>query len=106
MNQQNFVVQGMHFRVVSVNGVSNEGIDLEITGPDGVARNGTTSAEGVVTTENAPLNGLIGTDPLGQWRIRVTGGAPVTENGDLRFDRIYNIQIGLEYSFEYVEEVL
>lgn len=106
MNQKKFVVQSMSFRVVTKPAVSSQGIQLRITGPEGTTGEVTTNTDGVISTENPQLASLVGTDPLGEWQVEAIGGAPITEGGELKFDRIYNIQIGLEYSFEYVEEVI
>jgi hypothetical protein len=105
MNQKDFASQSVSFRVVTTNGVTGQGIDLRVTAPDGASGTATTDASGLVSTEDPALASLIGIDPLGAWQLEVVGGAPITDDGQLRLDRIYNIQIGLEYTFVYVEEV-
>jgi hypothetical protein len=104
-NQQNFKVKSAQFRVVTKTGVSNAGIQLTVTGPNAVTGNVTTDASGVVSSLDAALAGLVGGDPLGAWKVEVTGGPSITDGGALKLDRIYNIQFGLEYSFEYLPEV-
>ncbi len=104
-NQRNFTINGCFFRVETAAGVSAQGIDLRITGPGGVDAAVTTDAEGVVSTDLAPLSGLTGEDPLGDWHVEVTGGASVTDGGNVVPSRIYNIRMGLDYAFEYLPEV-
>jgi hypothetical protein len=106
MNQRNFKVQNALFRVVTKSGVSNAGISLRITGPTGVQGTAPTDADGVVSSALPALAGLAGVSPLGTWRVQAIAGGPITDAGKLKFDRIYNIQFGLEYAFEYVPEVL
>ena len=77
-----------------------------ITGPNGFTGNANTDANGAVSSADAALAGLDGANPLGNWKIQVTGGASITDGGAIKFDRIYNIQFGLEYSYEYVPEVV
>ncbi|MFZ7091318.1 hypothetical protein [Primorskyibacter sp. 2E233] len=104
-NQRNFAINGCFFRVETATGVSPEAIDLRIIGPGGVDAAVTTDADGVVSTDLGPLAGLIGQDPLGAWHVEVTGGASVTDGGAVVPTRIYNIRMGLDYSFEYLPEV-
>lgn len=106
MNQQDFKVETALFRVVTKAGVDNAGIDVQVTGPNGHSGVATTDANGVISTAAAQLAGIRGADPIGDWSIEVTGGAPLTDDGQLRLDRVYNIQMGLEYSFEYVDELV
>jgi hypothetical protein len=103
-NQQNFKVISAQFRVVTKPGVSNAGIQLTVTGPNNATGNAVTDATGTVSSSDAALVGLIGADPLGAWKVQVGGGASITEGGALKLDRVYNIQFGLEYSYEYVPE--
>lgn len=105
-NQHNFVIQGVHFRVDPESGVDPSGIDLRIVGPNGVDAQVTTNADGIVSTEDAALAGLVGADPLADWQVSVVGGASVVENGEVQPGRIYNIQMGLEYRFEYLPEAI
>jgi hypothetical protein len=104
-NQQNFKVKSAQFRVVTKPGVANAGIQLAITGPNNFSGNATTDATGTVSSLDAPLAGLNGANPLGSWKVQVTGGAPIMDGGALKLDRVYNIQFGLEYSYDYVPEV-
>jgi hypothetical protein len=106
MNQQNFSVENAFFRVVTKDGVSNENIELSITGPNNVSGTVVTDASGIVSTEDPLLAGLIGADPIGLWRVQVTNGASLMDGGTLKFDRVYNIQFGLDYGFQYVPEEL
>ncbi|HVB25311.1 MAG TPA: hypothetical protein VNG51_25460 [Ktedonobacteraceae bacterium] len=75
-----------------------------ITGASGASGTGTTDANGVISSENPQLAALIDADPLGVWQVEVIGGAAISDGGTLKFDRVYNIQLGLEYTFEYVQE--
>ena len=68
--------------------------------------NATTDATGTVSSADVPLAGLVGADPLGTWKVQVVGGAPITDGGVLKLDRVYNIQFGLEYSYDYVPEAV
>jgi hypothetical protein len=106
MNQRNFVTNGIAFHVVTQDGISNQGIELRITGPDETSGTATTGADGSVSTDDPQLAPLIGSDPLGEWQIEVLSGESISEEGELQLQRIYNVQVGLEYTFEYVEEVL
>ncbi|MGH2995062.1 MAG: hypothetical protein ACRDN6_07270 [Gaiellaceae bacterium] len=104
MNQQSFKVRAASFRVVTKPGVSSKNIDLEVTAPGRPAATVKTNVDGVVSTDDAPLAPIKGTSPLGTWDVAVRGGPSVTEGGVLKFDRVYNVQLGLEYEFEYVPE--
>lgn len=105
-NQQNFKVISAQFRVVTKPGVSNVGIQLTVTGPNNATGNATTDATGTVSSADVPLAGLVGADPLGTWKVQVVGGAPITDGGVLKLDRVYNIQFGLEYSYDHVPEAV
>jgi hypothetical protein len=105
-NQHNFAIQGVHFRVDTQSDVAVEGIDLRIVGPNGIDATVTTNASGVVSTEDATLAGLLNTDPLADWQVSIVGGAPVMDGGVVQPNRIYNIQMGLEYRFEFLPEVI
>jgi hypothetical protein len=105
-NQQNFKVKSAQFRIVTKSGVSNQNIALTITGPNGFTGSANTDTNGAVSSLDAALAGLAGANPLGEWKVQVTGGASITEGGVIKFDRIYNLQFGLEYSYEYVPEVV
>jgi hypothetical protein len=61
---------------------------------------------GVVSTDLPALAALAGGDPIGAWRIEVLGGPSLMDGGTLKLDRVYNVQIGLEYAFEYVAEAI
>ncbi len=105
-NQHNFTINAVYFRVQPAPGVDPAGIDLRVAGPNGVDGVVTTDAEGVISTDDAAIAGLIGADPLAEWQVAVVGGAPVMDNGSVRPDRVYNVQVGLEYSFEYLPEAI
>ncbi|HLJ35190.1 MAG TPA: hypothetical protein VKU38_16170, partial [Ktedonobacteraceae bacterium] len=104
VNQKNFTVKSAYFRVITKPGISNSGIDVRITAASGASGTGTTDANGVISSENPQLAALIASDPPGVWQVEVTGGASIADGGTLKFDRVYNIQMGLEYAFEYVQE--
>ena len=106
VNQKAFKVLAVMFRIVTKNGISNEDIELRIT--DTIGHIGTikTDVDGMISTERPELAALIGTNPVGTWKIEMIGGPSISEEGKLKFERIYNIQMGLEYSFEYVDEVI
>ena len=105
-NQTKFIATTVSFRVVTRDGVSNAGIVVQITAPDGTMGSSTTDPAGMVSSELVPLAGLAGQSPVGQWKIEVLGGPSLLEAGVLKFDRVYNIQIGLEYTFEFEPEVI
>jgi hypothetical protein len=106
VNQQAFKIREAFFRVITKDGVSSQGIDLRLTGPNGTSGTVQTDANGIVSTESAALGGLINADPVGTWQVEVLGGVPLTDAGAVKFDRVYNIQLGLDYSFDYAPEVL
>ncbi len=104
-NQTNFKINSVAFRVVPKNDISTKNISLEITGPNGVPAVLKTDDNGVVSIQSgADSAGMIGKTPLGNWKIKVIDGESITEGGVLKYDNIYNIQMGLEYSFENVSE--
>jgi hypothetical protein len=105
-NQQNFSVKSAQFRVVTKAGVANVNLSVRITSPDGFAGTATTDVNGMVSSADPPLAGLAGGGPVGGWKVEVLGGVPLEEGGTLRFDRVYDIQFGLEYTFEYAPEAL
>jgi hypothetical protein len=105
-NQQDFSIRAAHFRVVTKAGVSSQGIGVRVTGPNGAIGTAQTDANGVVTTGDPQLSGIVGADPLGAWKVEVIGGAPLMDAGTLKLDRVYNVQLGLEYGFTYVPEVV
>ena len=106
MNQQNFKTRAGFFRVITKDGVASQGINVRITGPNGASGTELTGAGGIISTASAALTGLVNANPLGAWRVEVLGGTPVTEGGAVKFDRVYNVQFGLDYSFDYVPEEL
>lgn len=106
MNQEAFKVREAFFRVITKSGVSNQNIDVRITAPNGASGTAQTDASGVVSTAAAALGGIVNADPVGAWRLEVLGGAPLLDGGVVKFDRVYNIQFGLDYSFDYLPEVL
>lgn len=106
LNQQNFQTQSVYFRVVTQTGVGNQDITLRISGPNGVVGTVTTNSDGVVSSDRPELAALVGAEPLGTWQVEVISGDALMADGELKFDRIYNLQMGLEYAFEYVEEVI
>jgi receptor-binding and translocation channel-forming TcA subunit of Tc toxin len=106
MNQQNFKVKTAFFRVIPKAGVSADGITVKVTAPGGASGTATTDAAGVVSTLGPELGALPGGTPVGQWKLEVLGGASVTDAGVLKPERVYNIQFGLEYSYDAVPEAL
>ncbi|WP_447759879.1 Tc toxin subunit A-related protein [Sphingopyxis panaciterrae] len=105
-NQQDFSVASVNFRVVTKAGVAAQGIELKITGPSGASGSATTGADGSVSSAAAALAGLENGSPVGDWKVEVVGGAPLADGDAVKFDRIHNIQMGLEYGFEFVAEEL
>jgi len=103
-NQQDFVTASANFRVVTKAGVPSAGIELKITAPGGASGSATTDANGTVSTAAAALAGLASGSPVGDWKVEVVGGAPLADGGAIKFDRIHNIQMGLEYGFKFVAE--
>ena len=105
-NQTNFSMTSVSFRVVTLEGISNQDINLRITAPDGASGEATTDAAGMVSSQLPPLAALAGQTPLGIWKIEVIGGPSLMLDGVLKLDRVYNIQIGLEYAFDFAAEVI
>jgi hypothetical protein len=103
-NQQNFKLKSVIFRVVTKEGVVSSGIKVSVTGPNNVKATGTTGILGVLSSIAAPLNVLNGQNPIGNWSVEIIGGASLKDGDVMKWDRVYNIQMGLEYSFEYVPE--
>jgi len=103
-NQQDFSTASVNFRVVTKAGVPAKGIELRITAPNGSSGNATTAADGSVSSEAATLAGLANGSPVGDWKVEIVGGASLDDGGTLKFDRIHNIQMGLEYGFAFVAE--
>ena len=106
MNQQNFKISNAFFRVITKDGISNQDIDVRITGPGSVPGTVKTASNGLVSSDSGPLSGLVGIDPIGKWLVEILDGPSLMDSGTVKFERIYNIQFGLEYSFEYVPEEL
>lgn len=105
-NQQAFASRSVNFRVVTKAGVAAEGIEFQITAPNGNAGTATTDASGLVSSEAPALQGLTSGSPIGDWKIEIVGGAPLMDGDAIKFERIHNIQMGLEYGFEFVAEEL
>jgi hypothetical protein len=105
-NQQDFKVKSVNFRVVTKPGVSNQNIDVRVTGPGGVSGTARTDASGVISTASPTLAGLIGKNPISTWKVEVLGGPSLNGAGPVKFDRVYNLQMGLEYTFTNVPEVI
>ncbi len=105
-NQQNFAINSAQVRVVTAEGVSPEAIDLRMVGPNGVDAVVATDAVGMISTDDGALAGLIDADPVADWSISVVGGAPVTDGGIVVPDHIYNMQLGLDYRFDYLSEAV
>ncbi len=103
-NQKDFQVDAISWRIVTKTGISPEGIKIAITGPGGAKGTATTDADGVVSTGDANLKSLAAGSPLGDWQIEIESGRSLEVDGNPLFDRIYNIQVGLEYSFAYLGE--
>lgn len=97
-NQEAFTVNAVQLRVQPREGTSPSGIELEVTPPGGVATAVTTNADGVVDLSGA-APAIVGTSPIGTWRIELAGGASVTEGGALQPARVTTMQLGLDYSF-------
>ena len=106
MNQQNFKVKTSFFRVVTKPGISPAAITLKVTAPGGATGSLQTNGNGVVSTLAPQLTTLAGGTPIGAWKVEVTDGASLKDNGVMKFDRVYNVQFGLEYSYEAVPEAL
>jgi hypothetical protein len=106
MNQQNFKVKTAFIRVVTKPGISPKAITVKVTAPGGANGVFQTNDAGVVSSLSPQLAALAGGTPVGAWKVEVTDGASLKENNVLKFDRVYNIQFGLEYSYEAVPEAL
>jgi tetratricopeptide (TPR) repeat protein len=105
-NQQDFVTASATFRVVTKAGVAAQGIELKITAPNGNSGQATTGGDGSVSSTTTALAGLASGSPVGDWKVEVIGGAPLADGDAVKFDRIHNIQMGLEYGFDFVAEEL
>jgi hypothetical protein len=105
-NQQNFKVMTAFLRVITKAGVSANAITVKVTAPDGSTGTVTTNADGVMSSLMPALAALAGGTPIGQWKVEVLDGASLKDAGVLKFDRVYNIQFGLEYSYEAIPEAL
>jgi tetratricopeptide (TPR) repeat protein len=103
-NQTNFDTSSVLFRVVTKEGVSPDGIEVQITGPNGSVATSTTNAHGVVSTSGGMLAGLVSINPIGDWIFRVTGGPSLMVDSEIDFELVRNVQMGLEYNFEYLPE--
>jgi hypothetical protein len=106
MNQQNFKVQTAFFRIITKEGVSADQITVKVTAPGGASGTFTTNASGVVSSISPALAAIAGGDPIGAWKVEVLDGASLKDGGVMKFDRVYNVQWGLEYGFEAVPEAL
>ena len=105
-NQQNFSVTAAHFRLVTKPGISNAAVNVSVGSPSGFSGAAVTDASGTVSSETPVLAGLAGGTPLGNWTIDVVGGPPLSNGTTVHYDRVYDVQFGLEYAFEYVPEAL
>jgi hypothetical protein len=105
-NRRNFAIKGVYFRVDTVAGVDNQGVEVHVTGPDGVDAVVPTNEAGVISTDDAALAGLLNANPLAEWQVEVVGGAPVMDNESVVPGRVYNVQMGLEYTFDYLPEAI
>jgi hypothetical protein len=99
-------VTSAYFRIITKSGFSASGISVKVTAPSGATGTATTDANGVVSSLDAALAGLTGGTPIGPWKVEVLDGTSLRDGGVLKLDRIYNIQFGLEYSYEAVPEAL
>jgi hypothetical protein len=106
MNQQNFKVKTAFFRVVTKPGVSPAAITVRISAPAGSVGTAQTDASGVVSSLTPELAGLTGGSPVGGWKVEVLDGVSLKDSGVMKYDRVYNVQFGLEYAFESVPEAL
>lgn len=106
MNQQNFKVKTAFFRVVTKPGVSADAITVKITAPAGSSGTAQTDASGVVSSLAPQLAGLAGGSPVGGWKVEVLDGLSLKDGGVMKYGRVYNVQFGLEYSYEAVPEAL
>jgi hypothetical protein len=105
INQINFVTRAVNLRVVTKEGVLASGISVMITSPSGGSGTATTDANGVITTSDPALAALVGLNVVGTWQLQVTAGPSLLDGGKLQFKRVYDIQLGFDYSFDFVPEV-
>jgi hypothetical protein len=103
-NQRDFTIEALHFRLIAKESVSNAGITVRVTSPSGTSGTATTDANGAVSTTDPALAAMVGASPIGNWKVEVLSGDPLMVDGQLRFDRIYSVQMGLQYAFRFVEE--
>ncbi len=105
-NQRDFTTQHVRLRVLPAAGVAPAGINLRISAPGGVRVDATTDAAGIVSTDQSELGPLAGIGLVGDWRVEVTGGAPLVDaDSDLDYGRIDNLQVSIDYQFDYRPEV-
>jgi hypothetical protein len=104
MNQANFLTQAVHARVVTKEDVAAKDIQVRLTAPNGATGTAGTDANGVVSSGDPSLAQLAGANPVGSWTIQVLGGASLEDDGAVQLRRVYNIQLGFDYSFDYVPE--
>ncbi len=102
-NHREFSIVTVHLRVQTQAGITPAGVELSVTAPGQSPKAVTTNADGVVDF-TAALPALTGASPLGDWQLTLTGGPSVSENGQLKPERVVSIQLGLEYGFSYPEE--
>ncbi|KQV14820.1 MULTISPECIES: hypothetical protein [unclassified Kitasatospora] len=102
-NQRDFTIESVQLRVQPRPGTDPAGMTLTVTAPGQSPVAVTSDTEGAVDL-TAALPALVGTSPLGGWRLELTGGPSVTEDGVVRPDRLVSVQVGVEYSFGYPAE--
>lgn len=106
MNQKDFKSQEVLFRVVTKDGFENKDIELRISSPTGATGTVTTDGSGTVSSADTNLTGMKGIDPMGEWQVEVLKGPSITTDGKIDYKKIYNIQFGLEYGFDYIKELV
>lgn len=106
MNQKDFKSQEVLFRVVTKDGIVNKDIELRITSPTGATGTVTTDKSGTVSSADAKLAEMKGISPMGEWQVEVLKGPSISTDGEIDFKKIYNIQFGLEYGYDYIKELV
>ncbi|MCG7946231.1 MAG: hypothetical protein N0C84_07795 [Candidatus Thiodiazotropha taylori] len=105
-NQTAFTITDVRLRVFTNEGVASDGITLEITVPGVAAISVTTGSGGIVSTDQPALAPLVGISPIGTWQVTVTGGVTVTGPDGLDVSSVHNMQLSIDYSYDYLPEVI
>jgi hypothetical protein len=79
---------------------------VRITAPGGASGQAVTDDAGVLSSLDPALTALAGGTPIGEWSFEILSGASLMDGDNLRLDRVYDLQLGLEYEYAAVAEAL